>query len=74
MLGGPNKSLRWPGWGTGHWLWGGGGGYEYFQLCYVLIDCNVTGLVSCSDILGSLVRSLFIRLPFYHLKNSLNVT
>ena len=22
-LGGPNKSLRRPGWETGHWLWGG---------------------------------------------------
>ena len=32
----------------------GRGGYEYFPSCYVLLDCNLTGLVSCSDILGHL--------------------
>ena len=49
--------------GTGHWLWGeGGGGYEYFQSGYVLLDCGLTGLVSCSDILGTLVRLRFVRL------------
>ena len=55
-LGSPNKSLRWPGWMTGLWLWGGGGGYEYFLSGYMLLDCNLTGLVGCSDILPTLVR------------------
>ena len=36
----------------------GEGGYEYFPLGYVLLDCNLTGLVGCNDILGTLVRLL----------------
>ena len=28
----------------------------------MLLDCNVTGLVSCSDILGTLLRLCFVRL------------
>ena len=35
---------------------GRGGGYEYFPSGYVLLDCGLTGLVSCSDILCTLVR------------------
>ena len=34
----------------------GGGGYEYFPSGYVLLDCGLTGLVSCSHILCTLVR------------------
>ena len=40
----------------------GRGGYEYFPSDYVLLDCNLTGLVSCSDILGIHVRLRFVRL------------
>ena len=63
-LGGQNKNLRWPGMGISHWLWGGWG-YKYFASGNVLLDCKLTGLVSCSDILGTLVRLRFVRLPFY---------
>ena len=44
-------------------------GYGYFPSGYVLLDCNLTGLVSCSDILGT-----HVRLHFVILNNSLNVT
>ena len=35
----------------GHWLLGGRGGYKYVLSGYVLLECNLTGLVinSCSD-------------------------
>ena len=48
--------------GTGHWLWGGGGGYKYFLSGYVLLKCNLTGLVSCSHISSTLVRLRFVKL------------
>ena len=35
--------------GTGHWLWVRGG-YKYFPSGYVLLECNLTVLVSCSHI------------------------
>ena len=47
--------------GTGHWLWGGGG-YKYFPSGKMLLECNMTGLVSCSHISGTLVRLRFVRL------------
>ena len=34
----------------------GRGGYKYFPSCYVLLECNLTGLVRCSDVLSTLVR------------------
>ena len=34
----------------------GRGGYKYFLSGFMLLVCNLTGLVSCSDILGILVR------------------
>ena len=40
---------------------GEGEGYKYFPSGYVLLDCNLLGLVSCSDILGTLVRLRFVR-------------
>ena len=51
--------------GTGHWLWGGGkgGGYKYFRSGYVLLECNLMGLVSYSHMSGILVRLRFVRLP-----------
>ena len=43
----------------GHWLWEGGD-YKYFLSCYVLLVCNLTGLViSCSHILGILLMLRF---------------
>ena len=32
---------------VGHWLWGGGD-YKHFQSGYVLLECNLTGLVIIS--------------------------
>ena len=52
--------IRRPGWGTDHWLWEGGA-TNFFPLGYVL-ECNLMGLVSCSDILGTLVRLHFVKL------------
>ena len=46
--------------GTGHWL-RGGRDYKYFLSGYVLLDFNLTGLVSCSDVLGTPVRLRFVR-------------
>ena len=55
---------------------GGGGAMNVFPSGYVLLDCNLTGLVSCSDIhvLGTLVRLRFVRLCVTTLNKSLNVT
>ena len=44
----------------GHWLWGGGR-YKYLLSGYVLLECNLTGLVCCSHISGMLVRLHFVR-------------
>ena len=57
-------------------LWRGGGAMNVFPSGYVLLDCNLTGLVSCSDIhvLGTLVRLRFVRLCVTTLNKSLNVT
>ena len=38
---------------------------------YVLLECNLTGLVSCSDIIGILVR--FCQVTCCGLNKSLNV-
>ena len=35
---------------------------------YVLVESNLTGLASCSDILGILVRLRFVRLRFVRLR------
>ena len=32
---------------VGHWLWGGGG-YKYFLSGYVLLECNLMGLIIIS--------------------------
>ena len=47
---------------TGHGLWGGG--HKYFPSGYVLLDCNLTGLVICSHILGIFVRLLWFKFYF----------
>ena len=39
---------------------GRGGGYEYFPSGYVLLDCNLTGLVSCSHIIYQVHLSGYI--------------
>ena len=73
MLGGPNKSLKRHGWGTGHWLWGGEGRLQKGKIAcyltcdflpsgYVLLECNLMGLLGCSDILDMLFRLGFVRL------------
>ena len=50
--------VRRPGWGLviGCVNWG----YKYFPSIYMLLECNLTGLVSCSDISGTLVRLRFV--------------
>ena len=40
----------------------GEGGYKYFPSGYLLLECNLTGFVSCSDLLVTLVRLHFVRL------------
>ena len=42
----------------------GSGGYTYFPSGYLLLECNLTGLVSCSHrlISGTLVRLRFVKL------------
>ena len=50
---------------TGYWglvIGCGEGGYKYFPSGYVLLECNLTGLVSCSHISGTLVRLHFVKL------------
>ena len=42
----------------------GRGGYKYFPSGYMLLECNLTGLVSCSHISDTLVRLRFVRLRF----------
>ena len=42
----------------------GEGGYKYFLSRYVLLDCNLTGLVICSHILGIFVRLLWFKFYF----------
>ena len=36
--------------------------HAFFPSGYMLLECNLTGFVSCSDILGILVRLSFVRL------------
>ena len=67
-LGGPNKGLRRPGWGLVIGCGDGGEGYECFPSGYVLLERNLMGLVSCSDISGTLVRLRFVRLRFVRLR------
>ena len=42
----------------------GRGGYSYFPSGYLLLECNLTALVSCSHrrISGTLVRLRFVKL------------
>ena len=51
----------------------GGGLHVFYPSGYVLLECNLTGLVSCSDISGILVRLRFVRLRVAA-RMSLNVT
>ena len=50
------------------------GSYKYFPSGYVLLDCNLTGLVSYSVRLGTLVRVTFCQVMCYHVNKNLNVT
>ena len=56
MLGSPNKSLRRPGWGTGHWLWGNPEHVtsEHTNPNHKVIPLYIYPLVNCSPYPSSL--------------------
>ena len=53
----------------------GRGCYKYFPSGYVLLECNLMGMVSCSDILGTQVcKVTFCQVTCHCPNKSLNVT
>ena len=51
----------------------GRGGYKYFPSGYVVLECNLTGLVSCSDIIRYTCQVTFCQVMCCRLNKSLNV-